>query len=347
MRALTLTAPGGISFLKVQDVPPPPAPAPGWVLVRVRAAALNHLDLFVAGGLPGVRPPFPFPVGADGAGTVSAIGAGVTTVRPGDDVLIDPGVSCGTCGACRAGEEPLCERFGILGEHLPGTMAELVAVPAANLAPKPPMMPWPQAAAFSLVTLTAWRMLTTRARLAAGETVLVWGAGGGVAQAAIAIAVHLGARVIATSSRPEGRERARALGADVLVDHRREDVVAAVKQATGGRGADVVVDSVGRDTWERTLGAVARGGRVVTCGGTSGPDLTLDVRRLFWRQWSILGSTMGSHAEYRAVTGLAAAGKLWPVVDQVVPLEDAVRAYQRLDAGQQTGKLVIEVVSHG
>lgn len=347
MRALTLTAPGGISFLKVQDVPPPPAPAPGWVLVRVRAAALNHLDLFVAGGLPGVRPPFPFPVGADGAGTVSAIGAGVTTVRPGDDVLIDPGVSCGTCGACRAGEEPLCERFGILGEHLPGTMAELVAVPAANLAPKPPTMPWPQAAAFSLVTLTAWRMLTTRARLAAGETVLVWGAGGGVAQAAIAIAVHLGARVIATSSRPEGRERARALGADVLVDHRREDVVAAVKQATGGRGADVVVDSVGRDTWERTLGAVARGGRVVTCGGTSGPDLTLDVRRLFWRQWSILGSTMGSHAEYRAVTGLAAAGKLWPVVDQVVPLEDAVRAYQRLDAGQQTGKLVIEVVSHG
>ncbi|HET7024649.1 MAG TPA: zinc-binding dehydrogenase [Gemmatimonadales bacterium] len=343
MRALTLTAAGGIESLKLQDVPPPPAPGPGWVVVRIRAAALNHLDLFVADGLPGVRPPFPFPVGADGAGTVAAVGSGVTDVRPGDDVLIDPGVSCGTCAACRAGDEPLCERFGILGEHLPGTMAEFVAVPAANLAPRPPAMPWAQAAAFSLATLTAWRMLTTRARLATGESVLVWGAGGGVAQAAIQVAVHLGARVVATSSRPAGLQRARELGAGVVVDHVREDVVAAVKTATGGRGVDVVVDSVGRDTWERTLRSAARGGRIVTCGGTSGPELALDVRRLFWRQWSILGSTMGSHAEYRAVTTLAAAGKLWPVVDQVVALEDAVQAYQRLDAGQQTGKLVIEV----
>lgn len=347
MRALTLTAPGGIQFLKVQDVPPPSAPGPGWVVVRVRAAALNHLDLFVADGLPGARPPFPFPVGADGAGTVFAVGAGVTSLRPGDEVLIDPGVSCGVCAQCRAGNEPLCERFGILGEHLPGTMAEFVALPALNLAPKPPAMPWPQAAAFSLSTLTAWRMLTTRARLTAGETVLVWGAGGGVAQAAIAIAVHLDARVIATSSRAGERERARALGAGVVIDHRNEDVVAAVKAATGGRGADVVVDSVGRDTWERTLRSVARGGRVVTCGATSGPELALDARRLFWRQWSLLGSSMGSHAEFRDVTALAAAGKLWPVVDQVVPLEEAVQAYQRLSAGQQTGKLVIEVVSHG
>ncbi|HEU5358146.1 MAG TPA: zinc-binding dehydrogenase [Gemmatimonadales bacterium] len=343
MRALTLTAAGGIPSLLLQDVPPPPAPAPGWVVVRVRMAALNHLDLFVAEGLPGVRPPFPFPVGADGAGTVAAVGPGVTAVRPGDEVLIDPGVSCGTCRACRAGDEPLCERFGILGEHLPGTLAEFVAVPAVNLAPRPPEMPWPQSAAFSLATLTAWRMLVTRARLAAGEAVLVWGAGGGVAQAAIAIAVHLGARVIATSSRAEGLERARALGAAVLVDHAREDIVAAVKAATEGRGADVVVDSVGRDTWERTLRAVARGGRIVTCGGTSGPELALDVRRLFWRQWSILGSTMGSHAEYRAVTGLAQAGKLWPVVDAVVPLADAAAAFERLAAGRQTGKLVIEV----
>ena len=347
MRALTLTAPGGIEFLKVQDVAPPSAPDPGWALVRVRAAALNHLDLFVADGLPGIRPPFPFPVGADGAGTVSSVGAGVTNVRPGDDVLIDPGVSCGACALCRAGNEPLCERFGILGEHLPGTMAELVAVPALNLAPKPPAMPWPQAAAFSLATLTAWRMLTTRARLTAGESVLVWGAGGGVAQAAIAIAVHLGARVIATSSRPEGRDRARALGAGIVIDPRGEDVVAAVKAATDGRGADVVVDSVGQDSWERTLRSVARGGRVVTCGATSGPGLALDARRLFWRQWSILGSSMGSLAEFRAIVALAAAGKLWPIVDQVVPLEEAVQAYRRLSAGQQTGKLVIEVVSHG
>lgn len=219
-------------------------------------------------------------------------------------------------------------------------------MPAANLAPRPAEMPWATAAAFSLATLTAWRMLTTRAAVRPGEWVLVWGAGGGVAQAAIAIAVHLGARVIATSSRAEGLERARALGASVLVDHAREDVVAAVKGATGGRGADVVIDSVGEATWERTLRGVARGGRVVTCGGTSGPTLALDVRRLFWRQWSILGSTMGSHAEYHAVTALAREGKLWPVVDQVVPLAEAVSAYQRLAAGRQTAKLVIEV-SHG
>lgn len=343
MRALTLTAAGGIPSLQLQDVPPPPAPAPGWAVVRVRMAALNHLDLFVAEGLPGVRPPFPFPVGADGAGTVTALGEGVTGVRIGDEVLIDPGVSCGSCRACRAGDEPLCERFGILGEHLPGTLAEFVAVPAVNLAPRPPRMPWPEAAAFSLATLTAWRMLITRARLAAGESVLVWGAGGGVAQAAIAIAVHQGAHVIATSSRAEGLERARSLGASVLVDHAREDVVAAAKAATDGRGADVVVDTVGRDTWERTLRAVSRGGRIVTCGGTSGPELALDVRRLFWRQWSILGSTMGSHAEYRAVTQLAQAGKLWPVIDEVVPLAGAVAAFERLAAGRQTGKLVIEV----
>lgn len=343
MRALTLTAAGGLEHLQLQDVAAPPAPAPGWAVVRIRAAALNRLDLFVASGLPGERPPFPFVTGSDGAGVVEAVGAGVTTIRIGDEVMLNPGISCGACEACRAGEEPLCASFRILGEHLGGTMTELVAVPAVNLARKPAGFSWPEAAAFSLVALTAWRMLVTRARLAAGETVLVWGAGGGVAQAAIQIAKHLGARVIATSSRAEPRERARTLGAEVVMDHSADDVVRAVKEATGGRGADVVVDSVGEATWERSLRAVARLGRVVICGATSGPTVSLDLRRLFWRQWSILGSTMGSHAEYRAVAALAAEGKLRPVVDRVLPLAEAVQAYRRLRDGRQTGKLVIEV----
>lgn len=342
MRALTLTAAGGLEHLRLQDVPPP-APAPGWVAVRIRAAALNHLDLFVADGLPGEHPPFPFVVGSDGAGVVEAVGAGVTGVKVGDEVMFDPGISCGSCEACRAGEEPLCASFRIMGEHVGGTIAELVTVPAVNLAPKPAAFSWPEAGAFSLVALTAWRMLATRARLAAGETVLVWGAGGGVAQASIQIAKHLGARVIATSSRAGPRERARALGADLVLDHGADDVVKAVKGATGGAGADVVVDTVGAATWERSLRAAARLGRVVTCGATSGPSVSLDIRRLFWRQWTILGSTMGSRAEYRAVAALAAQGKFRPVIDSVVPLTDAVQAYRRLREGQQNGKLVIEV----
>ena len=343
MRALTLTAAGGLEHLQLQEVPPPPPPAPGWVAVRVRAAALNRLDLFVADGLPGEHPPFPFVVGSDGAGVVEAVGADVSGIKVGDEVMFDPGISCGSCEACRAGEEPLCSSYRIMGEHVGGTIAELVTVPAVNLASKPPMFSWPEAAAFSLVALTAWRMLATRAKLSAGETALVWGAGGGVAQASIQIAKHLGARVIATSSRPGPRERARTLGADIVLDHGADDVVKAVKEATGGRGADVVVDTVGEATWERSLRAVARLGRVVTCGATSGPAVSLDIRRLFWRQWTILGSTMGSRAEYRAVAALAAQGKLHPVVDSVVPLADAVQAYRRLREGQQNGKLVIEV----
>lgn len=343
MRALTLTAAGGLEQLQVQEVPPPPPPGPGWAVVRIRAAALNRLDLFVARGLPGERPPFPFITGSDGAGVVEAVGAGVTSVRVGDEVMFDPGISCGTCDACRGGDDPLCPSFRILGEHLGGTIAEVVALPAENLAPRPPAFSWAEAAAFSLTALTAWRMLVTRARLEAGETVLIWGAGGGVAQAAIGIARHLGARVIATSSRPELFDQARRLGADLVVDHKSDDVVAAVKGATGGRGADVVVETVGQATFERSLRAVARLGRVVVCGATSGPDVSLDLRRLFWRQWTLLGSTMGSRTEYQAVAALAQQGKLRPVVDQVVPLSDAVAAYRRLDAGRQTGKLVIEV----
>jgi NADPH:quinone reductase-like Zn-dependent oxidoreductase len=343
MRALVLAATGGLDQLQLADIPTLAPPAPGWVHVQVRAAALNRLDLFVADGIPGGAPILPHTVGADGAGVVRAVGAGVTTAKVGDEVMFDPGMSCGSCPACRAGDEPFCDQYGILGEHLPGTLAELVAVPAANLAPRPRGWSWAESAAFSLAALTAWRMLVGKARLRAGETVLIWGAGGGVAQAAIGIAKHFGARVIATSSSVDKLALARRLGADVAIDHAIQDVIAEVKKETGRKGCAVVVDSVGHATWDRSLRCLARGGRLVVCGATSGPEAAFDLRRLFWHQWSILGSTMGSRAEYRAVAALAAQGLLKPVVDTTTPLDRAVEAFRRLAAGSQAGKLVIEV----
>jgi NADPH:quinone reductase-like Zn-dependent oxidoreductase len=343
MRALTLTATGSLDHLRVQDVPLPPLERPDDVRIRVRAAALNHLDLFVARGLPGVTYQFPHVMGADGAGEVDAVGAAVTTWSRGDAVMINPGLSCGSCAACAAGDESLCPGFRLLGEHASGTVAEYVVVPAANLERVPPAMPWAAAAAFPLATLTAWRMLVTRAQLQRGETVLVWGVGGGVALACVRIAAMLGARVIATSGTPAKLETAREAGAEVLIDHRVDDVAARVRAATDGRGADVVADSVGAATWPVSLKALRRGGRLVTCGATSGPLVQLDVRKLFWHQWSLLGSTMGSRAEFATIAAHAAAGRLWPVVDGVVPLAQAADAFRRLDAGEQTGKLVIEV----
>lgn len=346
MRALTLDGVGGLERLSVRDVPEPELQSPGDVRVRVRAAALNHLDLFVAMGAPGMPAvTFPHIVGADGAGVVESVGTAVRNVGPGDRVMLDPGMSCGGCDACRRGDEPLCERFELLGEHRAGTIAEYVVVPAANVARVPDGMTWAEAAAFPLVTLTAWRMLTTRARLKAGETVLVWGAGGGVAQAAIQIATLAGATVIAASGTRSKLELARRLGAQHLIDRSATDVAAEVKRITGGRGVDVVVESVGQATWPASLRCLARAGRLVTCGATTGPRVELDLRRVFWFQWSILGSTMGSHAEFAEIVALAGEGKLRPLVDRVVPLAESVSAFQRLARGEQAGKLVIEVSS--
>ena len=345
MRALALGGVGGLDQLAVRDVPEPALRSAAEVLVRVRAAALNHLDLFVAQGLPGASRVFPHVVGSDAAGIVEAVGPAVRAVAPGDRVMINPGISCGTCQACLEGEESLCRSFQLLGEHLPGTIAEFLVVPEANVAPVPETMPLERAAAFSLVTLTAWRMLTSRARLRAGETVLIWGIGGGVAQAALQIAKLLGAYAIVTSGTDAKLDAARALGADAELNHTREDIPAEVKRLTGGRGADVVVDSVGERTWALSLRALRRGGRLVVCGATTGPTVELDLRRLFWHQWTLMGSTMGSRREYREIVRLAGLGRLWPVVDSVVPLERAVEAVARLAGGEQFGKVVIEVAT--
>jgi NADPH:quinone reductase-like Zn-dependent oxidoreductase len=344
MRALALSGIGGVEHLAVVEMPRPRIRDADEVLVRVHAAALNRLDLFVAAGLPGIDYTFPHVVGSDGAGVVEAVGAGVWQVQPGDRVMINPGLSCGHCPACREAQESLCASFGVLGEHRSGTAADYVVVPADNLAPVPDAMPWSQAAAFSLATLTAWRMLVTRAQVRAGETTLIWGIGGGVAMAALQVTQLLGVRAIVTSGSDAKLEAARRLGAAGAINHTGADIVAEVRRLTGGRGADVVVDSVGEQSWQDSLRALRRGGRLVICGATTGPMVSLDLRRLFWHQWSVLGSTLGNRREYGEVVRLAHQGRLWPVVDSVVPLAEWPVALERLQRAEQIGKLVLEVL---
>ena len=344
MRALTLAGHGGLDQLQYRtDLPDPGAPAAGEVRLRVQAAALNHLDVFLVGGLPGITITPPWIVATDGAGIVDAVGAGVTHVQAGDHVIVNPGVSCGECEYCRDGDHPLCIRFGILGEHRPGFAAEQMLVPARNVVAIPRDIPFTDAAAFSLATLTAWRMVVTRAQVKAGDEVLIWGIGGGVALAALAIAKARGARVWVTSGSDDKLAQARALGADVTTNHRTEDVGKFVRTQTGKRGVDVVIDSVGEATWNQSLGSLGRRGRLVTCGGTSGPQLQMDVRRLFWNQWTIMGSTMGTNAEYAAIAEEFIHGRLRLPVDSVHSLRDGRAAYERLHAGAQFGKVVLQV----
>jgi NADPH:quinone reductase-like Zn-dependent oxidoreductase len=343
MQAVTIRAYGGPERVSVEEVPRPVPRDPHDVVIAVKAAALNHLDLFVVGGLPGVTHEFPHVLGADGAGIVEAVGPAVKTVKPGDKVLINPGISCMTCEWCLKGEHGLCTTYDMLGERRPGTLAEAVRVPESSVARLPFEVSWPEAAAFPLVTLTAWRMLKTRAALEPGETVLIWGIGGGVALAALQIVKLLGARAIVTSSSDAKLERARSLGADETINHRSADVAKEVRRLTARRGAEVVVDSVGAATWETSLRAIARGGRLVTCGGTSGPMVQMDIRRLFWHQYTILGSTMGNHAEFAQVAAHFGAGRLRPVVDRVYPLAEARAAFERLAEGEQFGKLAVAI----
>lgn len=344
MRAWVIRATGGLDQLQISDVPAED-PAPGHVRVALRAAALNHLDLFVVRGLP-LQYRFPHIVGADGAGIVDGLGAGVRSVRPGDRVMINPGIPDYTCDYCRAGEQPLCLSYGILGEHRPGTLAEYVVVPEQNLAIIPTLptpLTWPEAAAFSLVTLTAWRMVVSRAQLRPGETVLIWGIGGGVALAALQIAKLKGARVIVTSSSDDKLTAARRHGADFTLNHRTQKVSQEVRALTEKRGANVIIDNVGEATWEESLRSLGRGGRLVTCGATAGPHVGLDLRRVFWYQWSILGSTMGNAAEYTEIVRLLSAGELRPIVDRVFSFGEARAAYERLDRGEQLGKIAIQI----
>ena len=277
------------------------------------------------------------------------MGEDVTTVKPGDRVLFNPGISCYNCEYCLAGEHSLCVRYRLLGEHLPGTLAEYVAVPAANVAVIPelaspePEISWGEAAAFSLVTLTAWRMVMTRARLQPGETVLIWGIGGGVATAALSISRLTGAHTIVTSSSDEKLAVAREMGADVTLNHREVDVAREIRKLTNKRGVDVVVENPGEATWDQSLKSLSKSGRLVTCGATTGPKVVTDVRRLFWNQYTIMGSTMGNAAEYRRIVGLLAQGKLRPRIDREFPFEQATEAFGRMAESEQMGKIVVRM----
>lgn len=344
MQALTISEHGGLDRIELRDdMPVPTLGSATDVRLRMRAAALNHLDLFVVAGLPGVTIRAPWILGADGCGVIDQVGSGVAGLREGERVVINPGISDRSCEYCIAGEQPLCPRFGILGEHFPGTLTEYVVVPAANVRTIPDGISDAEAAAFSLATITAWRMVMTRAAVQAGEQVLIWGIGGGVAQAALQICVRRGATVWVTSSDDAKLARARSLGASETINHRDVDVGKLIRDRTGKRGVDVVIDNVGEATWPQSLGALGRGGRLVTCGGTSGPRLQTDVRRLFWNQWTIMGSTMGNDAEFDAIVAELRAGRLRPVVDGVYRLADGRKAFERLANGSQFGKLVVEI----
>lgn len=317
-------SPGSYRFGEIEA----PACGPLDVRVQVVASALNHMDLWLTKGMP--KPHLPHVPGCDVAGVVASVGELVEGVAVGDEVVVNPAVSCNRCRACLAGDGALCPAFAILGEHRWGGHGELVVVPATNVTPRPAGRSWEECAAFGLATLTAWRMLR-RGRLRAGETVLVVGVGGGVSSAALALAKRAGARVVATSRDAAKRQQALELGADDVLDSDAErwDVA-----------ADVVIESVGPATWERSVRSLVPGGRLVVCGGTSGPKVELNLPRLFFKQHELIGSTMGSHEEWAEVVELVADG-LPVVVDRAVPLDEYPAALERLRAGEQLGKLVL------
>lgn len=340
MRAVRMHRHGGPEVLVYEDAPDP-APGPAEVLVAVRAVALNHIDLWVRRGLPSLRLQFPHILGADVAGVVAGVGERVTGVRPGDEVVLAPGVSCGQCQACVAGRDTLCPSFSILGEHIPGGYAELLAVPRANVLPRPAVLTFEESAAVPLVFLTAWNMLVTNARIRYGDTVLIWGAGSGVGSAGIQIARLFAARVIATAGAAWKLERARALGADDVINHTEQNVYDEVRRMTDRRGVDIVFDHVGKATWETSLKLLARGGRLATCGATTGPEGTTDIRYIFGRQLSIHGTWVGAKRELHEVMGLVRAGRLRPIVHAVLPMADAARAHEMMERREQFGKIVL------
>jgi NADPH:quinone reductase-like Zn-dependent oxidoreductase len=323
----------------VLETAPDPAPGPGQVLVRIRACALNHLDLWQRRGLDRVTIPFPHISGAEVAGEVVEAPGG--EVAAGTRVLLQPGLSCGRCAACLDGRDNECRRYDVLGYQSNGGYAELVVVPVANVVPIPDHIAFRDAAAFPLTFLTAWHMLVTRARVRPGETVLVLAGTSGVGQAAVQLARLHGARVIATAGTAAKLDQARALGAEHVINHHEQDIAAEVRRLTDKRGVDVVVEHVGQATWTASVRSLAAGGRLVTCGNTTGWDAAIDLRFLFTRQLSLLGSYMGTKGELLQAASFFFAGRVTPLVDAVLPLADAAEAHRRLERGEVAGKLVL------
>ncbi len=343
MKAIVFHEHGGPEVLKLEEIPRP-EPGPGDVLVRLRAAALNRLDIWVRDGWPGLKLDYPHISGADGAGDVEALGPCVDSFAIGDRVVIDGNIGCGLCDACLAGKDNLCHDWHLLGETIHGTLAEYVTVPARNLLKLPDAIDYAQAAAASLVYLTAWHSLITRGGLQAGEKVLVVGASGGVNTASIQIAKLAGATVYVVGANQEKLALAKSLGADHLIDRSvDENWSKAVFLATDRQGVDVVVDNVGASTMPSSLRAAAKGGRILTVGNTGGPRFELDNRYIFGKQLSIIGSTMSPIEDFRTVMSLIFQGQLSAVIDRAYPLQDTAEAQKRLEAGEQLGKIVIDI----
>ncbi|HZN07817.1 MAG TPA: zinc-binding dehydrogenase [Pyrinomonadaceae bacterium] len=341
MKAAIFRQHGGPDVLEYADVPEPRIRA-NEVLVEVRACALNHLDIWARKGLPGIDIPLPHILGNDVSGVVREVGELVTWVKAGDEVMVQPGVSCGHCEACLSGKDNFCREYDIIGYRRDGGYAELVAVPGANIIPKPAALSWEEAAALPLVTVTAWHMLVTRADVQPGENVLVHAAGSGVGSVAIQIAKLRGARVITTASTDEKLAHARELGADETINYTRDDWPKEVRRLTDRKGVDVVVEHTGATTWPGSISSLKNNGRLVTCGATSGYDARTDLRQVFYRNLSLLGSFMGSKAELLAAMKFVEEGKIRGVVDRVLPLSDARQAHELIENRAQFGKVILK-----
>ena len=342
MKASIFRRHGGPEVLEYAEMPEPQMRA-NEVLVEVKACALNHLDIFARNGLPGIEIPLPHIPGNDIAGVVKDVGSLVPWIKAGDEVMIQPGVSCGHCDACLSGRDNLCREYDIIGYRRDGGYAQFVAVPGVNVFPKPSNLTWEQAAALPLVTVTAWHMLVTRANVQPGEDVLVHAAGSGVGSLAIQIAKLRGARVIATASSDEKLAKARILGADETVNYSTEEWPKEVRRLTSRRGVDVVVEHTGSATWPGSISSLKNSGRLVTCGATSGYDARTDLRQVFYRHLTILGSFMGSKAELLAAMKFVGEGKIQAVVDRFLPLSEARVAHELLESRGQFGKVVLKV----
>jgi NADPH:quinone reductase-like Zn-dependent oxidoreductase len=342
MKAIAITGQGGlekVQFIEVER----PAIGPREVLIETRAAALNRLDLFVRHNLDSLKLTPPHIPGADGAGVVAEVGGEVSQVKVGDRVLINPALNCGVCEFCQAGEQSLCVRFGIMGETCAGTFAEFFKVPQDNVHPVPEGFSWQEAAAFPLVFVTAWRMLISKAAIKPGEDILILGIGGGVATAVLQIVKSIGLRAFATSSSDDKLQQAQKLGADAVINYKTQDFAREIRQLTNRRGVDVVVDSVGGDSYSKSLASLVKGGRLVTCGATAGTRPQTDLQRIFWNQLSVFGSTMGNRREFAEMLNFVRKRGVKPVIDQVFPLSDSAQAFSRMEEGKQFGKIVLRV----
>lgn len=340
MKAVRIHEHGGLEVLQYEDVPEP-KPGLGEVLVRVKACALNHLDLWVRQGIPGQKIPLPHILGSDVAGEIAAVGEGCARVKVGERVLLSPGQSCRQCRECVAGRDNFCRQYTLLGYFIDGGNAEYIAAPEVYAIPIPGDLSFEEAAAVPLVFLTAWHMLVGRARIQPGEEVLVLAASSGVGSAAVQIAKLWGCRVIATAGGEEKLARTRELGADEVIDHYKQKISDEVKRLTGRRGVDVVLEHVGAATWEHSLASLAHHGRLVTCGATTGPQGNIDIRHLFARQLSLLGSFMGTLGELHEVLAFIGKRQLRPVIDRVFPMRETRAAHERLENREQFGKIIV------